>query len=435
MKPLSKLAPVVNDILAKARSNAALENISPGTEFVQGLNLEECAVLLNIEDHDLLENLYATARWIKNRIYGNRIVLFAPLYISNYCTNDCTYCGFRISNVNMERTLLTNEELIDQTTTLINMGHKRLLILTGEHPKYPINKLIEAVEVISSVREPLLNGRIDRINVEVPPMSISDYKRLKATHKIGTVTLFQETYDPDAYEKYHPSGKKADYMYRLQTMDRAMLAGIDDVGIGALLGLTDYRFEVMAMLMHSMHLDRTYGAGPHTISVPRMQPADNAPDSINLNYELSDKDFKKVIAVIRCVVPYTGMISSTRESTDMRKMMLRLGISQMSAGSHTDVKGYGKERNTKKAQFSLQDDRSLDTTIRDLLNEDYLPSFCTACYRSGRTGAKFMKLAKAGKICEFCTPNAIETLHEYLQYFATDWTIDAYDKYILRRSA
>lgn len=448
-KERAKDAKCVRDILVKARERAQLRGVPLGEdehEYVQGLDLEDAATLLNIDTKDptareLLHELSQTALDIKRQIYGNRIVLFAPLYLSNYCVNSCTYCAFRGANKHIGRSSLTKEELVSEVEALQRQGHRRLLVLTGEHPKYTFDQFLEALYTIKGVTtEPC--GRIRRLNVEIPALSVSDFRRLKATDCVGTYTLFQETYDPRIYRRFHPSGPKSDYEHRLQTMDRAQTAKIDDVGIGALFGLTDYRFEVLGLLMHAHHLDRTFHAGPHTISIPRLQPADSAPDAIAPPCAVDDEDFRKLVAVLRCAVPYTGMILSTRESPAMRRDLLNMGISQMSAGSKTDVGSYHKERmqadGTREinpvpaslAQFQLQDHRSVDEIIRELIEHGFLPSFCTACYRNHRTGEAFMKIAKTGKIQDFCHPNSLLTLQEYLIDYASPETRAAGEKLI-----
>lgn len=446
----------VRDILAKARDRALLRGMPRGEddhEYVQGLDVEDAAVLLSIDTKEassaeILNELHQAALDIKRQIYGNRIVLFAPLYLANYCVNSCTYCAFRGQNKHIGRSALTKDELIAEVTALQQQGHRRLLVLTGEHPKYTFDHFLDALQTIKSVRsEPC--GAIRRMNVEIPALSVSDFRRLKATDCVGTYTLFQETYDPRVYQRFHPSGPKSNYEHRLQTMDRAQTAGIDDVGIGALFGLVDYRFEVLALLQHAQHLDRTFHAGPHTISIPRLQPADNAPDAIAPPHPVDDDDFRKLVAVLRCSVPYTGMILSTRESPAMRRDLLNIGISQMSAGSKTDVGSYHREvmqaDDTRQladenppprslAQFQLQDHRSVEQIIAELIKQGFLPSFCTACYRKHRTGEAFMKIAKTGKIQDFCHPNSLLTLQEYLIDYACPETRQAGERLIEQES-
>eukprot|EP00977_Amphora_coffeiformis_P028084 scaffold34689_cov289-Amphora_coffeaeformis.AAC.4 len=424
-------------LLKTPNGRQVIPSAEPQHEFVQGLTLEEAATLLNLDpatQPELMNELYDTALSIKQRIYGNRIVLFAPLYLSNYCVNSCTYCAFRGKNTHIARSSLTKDQLVAEVEALQHQGHRRLLLLTGEHPKYTFDDFLDAIDTVSNVRtDPC--GSIRRINVEIPALSVSDLRRLKATDQVGTYTIFQETYHPEAFKRYHPYGPKSDYEHRLQTMDRAQIAGVDDVGIGALFGLHDYRFECLSMLQHAHHLEKTYQAGPHTISIPRIRPADDAPDSINVPHPVNDEDFAKLVAVLRCAVPYTGMILSTRESPEMRARLLHLGISQMSAGSRTEVgsydkKGEGEEKMN--GQFSLLDERPLDAVIKDLMENDFVPSFCTACYRKGRTGAEFMAIAKKGDIHKFCHPNSLLTLQEYLQDYASDDTRNVGERVIIK---
>eukprot|EP00033_Pygsuia_biforma_P000408 GCRY01000488.1.p1 GENE.GCRY01000488.1~~GCRY01000488.1.p1 ORF type:complete len:415 (+),score=40.65 GCRY01000488.1:441-1685(+) len=374
-----------------------------------------------------MKELFDTALSIKRRIYGNRIVLFAPLYLSNYCINNCTYCGYRGENCQMHRSMLDKEDIKHEVEELQKMGHKRLLLLCGEHPKFPFERILESLKLISEVHTPPF-GEIRRINVEIPSLSVSDFRRLKDTGVVGTYTMFQETFDPDVYSRFHLEGPKADYSHRLLTMDRAMTAGIDDVGLGALFGLGDYRFEVLGLLAQANHLQSTYGAGPHTISIPRIKSASNAPTSQAVPHAVSDADFKKLVAVIRCAVPYTGMILSTRENQDVREALLKMGISQLSAGSNTKVGGYNKDEHEQTSaqresgQFGIEDTRSLDEVVADLFNMGFIPSWCTACYRCGRTGEEFMKIARAGEIHNYCHPNAILTMKEYLNDYASPST-------------
>eukprot|EP00741_Cyanophora_paradoxa_P017504 tig00020995_g16913.t1 len=458
-KALAKDESVIRDILGRARDRALLKDhgMQPlgGGEYVQGLTVEEAAILLQVDSNnqELMQMLYDTAFAIKNLIYGNRIVLFAPLYIANYCVNSCTYCSFRAPNTSMPRAVLTDEELRQEVEALQRMGHRRLLLLTGESPRYTFDQFLNALKIASEVRtDPC--GSIRRINVEIPSLSVSDFRRLKETNCVGTYTLFQESYHPETYARAHPAGPKSDYEWRVQTMDRAQTAHVDDVGVGVLYGLHDYKWETLAMLQHAQHLDQTYGAGPHTVSIPRMQPAEGAPDAMNIPHPVNDEDFKKLVAVIRCAVPYTGMILSTRENPEMRRQLLRLGVSQMSAGSKTDVGSYHqnqvkpgakpvaehehftagpepsaqpatctpKEAKDAAGQFTLQDHRSLDDVVGDLLELGFVPSWCTACYRKGRTGEAFMKIAKKGDIQALCHPNALLTLEEYLIDYASERT-------------
>lgn len=414
----------VREILAAAKATCDVEREgTPGDVFVQSLSLEQCATLLNVDAYnkDIMQEIYDAAFAIKNRIYGNRIVLFAPLYLSNHCVNQCTYCAFRSSNKEIGRNMLTHDQIREQISVLVSQGHRRVLMLTGESPKYTFDDLLEAIQVAASVTVPPA-GNIRRINVELPALSVSDMKRLKATDKVGTYTLFQESYHRPTYRVMHPSGPKSDYNHRLLTMDRAMRAGVDDVGIGVLFGLTDYRYEVLGLLMHSIHLEKEYKAGPHTISMPRLRPAMGSDVSRKPPHEVDDMNFKKLAAIIRLAVPYTGMILSTRESASMRAELLRIGISQVSAGSCTEVGGYhrtGAAHPSAEGQFATEDHRSLDEVVQDLMANSYVPSFCTACYRQHRTGAAFMQIAKSGSIHSFCHPNALLTLKEYLNDYAS----------------
>lgn len=411
----------INNILRKNRnpSESRIKKIIKKALKLKGLNLEDAASLLNMDNKILMKELFDTAFKIKNAIYGNRLVLFAPLYVSNYCSNDCLYCGFRKSNKDMERKILTDYELKKEVEILEKQGHKRLLMLMGEHFKeYSFDDFLRAIKIAYSVKtEP--GSKIRRINVEIPPLSLEEFKKLKKV-EIGTYTMFQETYHKKAYEKMHPSGRKSDYHYRLETMDRAQKAGIGDIGIGVLFGLYHYKFEILALLMHAQHLDKKFNIGPHTISVPRLEPAQNAPAANNPPFPVSDSDFKKLVAVIRCAVPYTGIILSTRESAKMRKELFHLGVSQISAGSKTNPGGYceSKVNPENKGQFALSDTRPTKTVIKDTMKQGFIPSFCTSCYRLGRTGKDFMDLAKPGLIQNFCQPNALLTLQEYLEDYA-----------------
>eukprot|EP00873_Tetraselmis_striata_P040285 jgi/Tetstr1/460549/TSEL_005807.t1 len=421
----------VGAILEAARERSFLTGYNPaggGSEYVQGLTYKECATLLNVDvaNSPLMEQIYETAYNIKERIYGNRIVLFAPLYIANHCVNNCAYCAFRADNKNIARSILTDQQLREEVVALEKQGHRRLLVLTGEHPKYTFDQFLNALKIIAETRsEPC--GQIRRCNVEIPSLSLSDMKRLKATNVVGTYTLFQETYHRPTFAEMHISGPKSKYDNRLLTHDRAMRAGLDDVGIGTLFGLYDYKYEVMAMLMHANHLEAEYGAGPHTISVPRMRAAEGSDISVAPPYEVDDPNFKKLVAILRIAVPYTGMILSTRESPEMRRELLKVGMSQMSAGSRTDVGAYHRQDSTETrenlgnmaGQFSLLDERPVNQVVLDLMEQGYVPSWCTACYRKGRTGEHFMKIAKAGNIHNFCHPNSLLTLQEYLNDYGT----------------
>lgn len=419
------------NIIDEKQINKALEeNNNPPEEKIRnilkkalelkGLDLNNAAALLSIDSNTpLMQELFNTSFKIKKAIYGNRLVLFAPLYVSNYCSNDCLYCGFRRSNKEMKRRILTNQEIKEEVTLLQKQGHKRILMLIGEDfQKYSFDDFLQAIKTVYSVKTKP-SGEIRRINVEIPPLTIEEFKKLKQA-KIGTYTCFQETYHRGAYEIMHPSGKKSDYNWRLEAMDRAQKAGIDDVGIGVLFGLYDYKFEVLALLMHAEHLDKTFGTGPHTISIPRLEPAQNAPAANHPPSPVSDQDFKKLVAVLRCAVPYTGMILSTRESPKMRQEVFHLGVSQISAGSKTNPGGYheAKINPENEEQFALSDTRPTPIVIKDMMEQGFIPSFCTGCYRLGRTGKDFMDLAKPGLIQNFCQPNALLTLQEYLEDYA-----------------
>jgi len=435
------------NIIDESKINEALEkNKNPSNEKVrhilkkalklEGLDLEDAACLLNMDSNEILmKELFAIAFRIKNAIYGNRLVLFAPLYVSNYCSNDCLYCGFRKSNNEMKRKILTDDKIKKEVEILEKQGHKRILMLMGEHFKeYGFDDFLKAIETAYSVKTKK-NGEIRRINVEIPPLSIEEFKKLKEA-KIGTFTMFQETYHKETYEKMHPFGKKSDYYWRLEAMDRAQKAGIDDVGIGVLFGLYEHKFEVLALLMHAQHLDKTFSTGPHTISIPRLEPAQNAPVANNPPYPVSDEDFKKLVAVIRCSVPYTGMILSTRENAKMRRELFHLGVSQISAGSKTNPGGYNEARINpeNEEQFALSDTRPTPAVIKDMMKQRFIPSFCTACYRAGRTGKDFMDLAKPGLIQNFCQPNALLTLQEYLEGYADEEAISIGERLVKKEA-
>ncbi|OGC35646.1 [FeFe] hydrogenase H-cluster radical SAM maturase HydG [candidate division WOR-1 bacterium RIFOXYB2_FULL_48_7] len=408
-------------IKAKGASQDTAKQVIDKALELKGLSLEETAILIQNDSAEVIQRLFTAARQIKEKIYGQRLVLFAPLYIANYCSNNCLYCGFRKSNQQLQRVALSMDEIAAEVATLEREGHKRLLMLCGEnHEGSSLDYFVQAIETAYSVKTEH-GGDIRRINVEIAPLSVKEFQRLKSA-KIGTYLLFQETYDPVTYKKMHPSGPKADYENRLFGMHRAMEAGIDDVGIGALFGLRDWRFEVLAMLAHSLELEKTFGVGPHTISVPRLQPTKNTPLANQPPAPVSDNDFKRLVAIIRLAVPYTGMILSTRESTSLRNEIFGLGISQISAGSRTNPGGYqsNRQEQPESEQFSLHDDRSLLEVVKDITKMGFYPSFCTACYRLGRTGHEFMEYAKPGEIQSYCLPNAILTFQEYLTYYGDD---------------
>ncbi len=399
----------------------AEKDISPPKETVlsilkkarekKGLSLEEARFLVNLNDPALESELFNAAGWVKNEIYGERLVFFAPLYISDYCINNCDYCNFHLRNRRISRKKLSPEEIEEQTQVLINMGHKRILLECGEDPgNNPVDYVTEVISKIYATRTS--KGNIRRINVNVAATSVDDYRKLKRAG-IGTYQLFQETYHPPTYERLH-HGPKQDYERQITAHNRAFEAGLDDLGLGVLFGLYDWRFEVLALISHAQYLDRKFGVGPHTISVPRFRPAPTV--AYKPPYPVSDRDFLKIIAVLRLAVPYTGMIISTREKPEMRKLAFKIGISQTSACSATSVGGYGGRGNP--PQFSIFDMRPLEEVINGVLDDRLLPSFCTACYRLGRTGEAFMDLSKPGYIHNFCRPNAIITFAEYLEDFA-----------------
>ncbi len=398
----------VREILAKA-----LE--------LKGLAMDEVAVLTSVSDPQLLSELFETARDAKDAIYGSRLVLFAPLYISNLCNNDCLYCAFRVRNKALKRRALTQDEIRREVEALVDQGHKRILLVAGEsYPKQGgFQYVLDSIATIYDVKRG--NGEIRRINVNVAPLSVDDFRALKATG-IGTFQLFQETYHRATYASVHVGGKKRDYDWRVTGMHRAMEAGIDDVGIGVLFGLADWRFEILAMLQHIHELERAFGVGPHTISMPRLEPASGSDMASKPPLPVSDIDFRKLVAILRLAVPYTGMIMSTRETANLRRETFALGVSQISAGSRTNPGGYEEDEEFDAAQFQLGDHRSLDEVIRDVAELGYVPSFCTACYRLGRTGMDFMDLAKPGDIKHHCDPNALSTFEEYLLDYGSEET-------------
>lgn len=401
----------------KNRTREEVEGIIEKGRQAKGLTLEETAALLQIDDDELNEKLFEAAREVKDAIYGTRIVMFAPLYVSNYCVNRCRYCGYKCTN-SIARRRLTDEEVRREVEIIESLGHKRIALEAGEDDKNcPIEYITHVMDVIYSTK--IKNGSIRRINVNIAATTVENYKKLKAAG-IGTYVLFQETYHRDSYSKYHPAGPKSDYDYHTTAMDRAMEGGIDDVGLGVLFGLYDYRYEVLGLLLHAQHLEEKYGVGPHTISVPRLRPA----EGVSLDeypYLVSDHDFKRIVAILRLAVPYTGIILSTREAAGFREEVINLGVSQISAGSATDVGGYVlHEQGDSKPQFELADHRSPLEVLKSLCRQGYLPSYCTACYRAGRTGERFMAFAKSGQIHNLCYPNAILTFKEYLEDYADD---------------
>lgn len=408
----------------KSADKARAMDIVDKARECTGLDLAELAVLLQTDDPDVISAIYESALYVKNAIYGRRIVFFAPLYVSNVCANNCLYCAFRKDNKQLERRVLTQDQVRREIELLLADGHKRVLLVAGEHPvRSGIDYIEDAVATIYNTR--VGNAGIRRVNVNCAPLSVEDFRRLKAC-KIGTYQCFQETYHLETYRKMHPSGPKADYLWRLNAPDRAMEAGIDDVGIGALFGLTDFRFEVMGVLAHAQYLDDKFGVGPHTISVPRLEPALNAPAASNPPYAVTDNDMRRIVSCLRLAVPYTGIILSTRERAAFRNELIALGVSQISAGSRTSPGGYqdAQAHKPETEQFTIGDDRSLSEVMCSLCKDDYIPSFCTACYRTGRTGERFMGLAKHGEIHHMCGPNALLSLKEYLIDYAEGETRD-----------
>lgn len=387
------------------------------------LNLEDVAVLINAGDPELIEEIKEGARTLKRNVYGNRIVLFAPLYIGNKCSNDCTYCGFRVSNTQAERKTLDENEIISEIEALEDNGQKRLVLVFGEYPQYTPEYIAYTVRLSYSVKKG--NGEIRRVNINAAPLDIEGFRIVKESG-IGTYQIFQETYHPEAYKTYHGRGKKSNYAYRLTALDRAQEAGIDDVGIGALFGLYDWRFEVMGLVRHTNHLEACYNVGPHTISFPRVKDASML--DFESRYFVSDEDFVKLIAILRLAVPYTGMILTAREPAELRDEIIQFGVSQIDGGTKIELGSYSRnlneEQNLNRGQFRINDDRSLNEIIDELLEQDMIPSFCTACYRLGRTGEHFMEFSVPGFIKRYCTPNAILTLSEYLVDYAPEATAE-----------
>lgn len=399
---------LINKIINKARE-------------LKGLSHKEALLLLDCELKEENEEIFKLAKEIKEKFYGNRIVMFAPLYLSNYCVNGCTYCPYHYKNKNIHRKKLLKEDIIKEVTALQDLGHKRLAIEAGEDPiNNPIEYILDSIKTIYSIKHK--NGAIRRVNVNIAATSVENYKKLQEAG-IGTYILFQETYNKESYEALHPTGPKHDYAYHTEAMDRAMDGGIDDVGIGVLFGLNMYRYDFVGLLMHAEHLESAKGVGPHTISVPRIRPADDINPEEFTN-AISDDIFEKIVAVLRIAVPYTGIIVSTRESKKTRERVLKVGVSQLSGGSCTSVGGYAEKENEDEnsAQFDVNDNRTLDEIVKWLLDMGHIPSFCTACYREGRTGDRFMQLVKSGQIANCCQPNALMTLNEYLEDYSSETT-------------
>lgn len=397
---------------------AKVASVLEKAKEMKGLDLDDVAVLTNITDPMQLFELFETANHIKEKIYGKRLVIFAPLYISNLCANECVYCAFRANNKSIVRRSLTQDEIKRESEILIGQGHKRILLVAGEsYPKQGFQYVIDSVASVYEASDG--NAGIRRVNVNVAPLEIAEFKLLKQA-KIGTYQLFQETYHHDTYHKVHLAGRKKDYDYRVTALHRAMEAGIDDVGIGVLFGLADFRFEMLAMMQHIRELERVFGVGPHTISVPRLEPAVGSEVASHPPHAVADLDFRKIVAILRLAVPYTGIIMSTRETAHMRRDTFALGVSQISAGSRTNPGGYTDSLHEDDgSQFCLGDHRPLDEVVRDVAEMGYIPSFCTGCYRLGRTGQDFMDRAKPGDIKNHCNPNAVSTFMEYLMDYAS----------------
>ena len=408
------------DTLEYARRNKnnfeLIDKILEKAGTYKGLSHREAMVLLECDDAAYTERMKTLARDIKQRNYGNRIVMFAPLYLSNYCVNGCVYCPYHYKNEHIPRRKLTQEDIVREVTALQDMGHKRLALETGEDPvNCPIEYVLESIKTIYSIKHK--NGAIRRVNVNIAATTVENYRKLKDAG-IGTYILFQETYNKESYEQLHPTGPKSNYAYHTEAMDRAMEGGIDDVGCGVLFGLNMYKYDFVGLLMHAEHLEAVYNCGPHTISVPRIRPADDV-DPSEYENAISDEIFEKIVMILRIAVPYTGMIISTRESKKTREKVISLGVSQISGASRTSVGGYAEEEEEDSSQFEVSDNRSLDEVVGWLLELGYIPSFCTACYREGRTGDRFMSLVKTGQIANCCQPNALMTLAEYLEDYAS----------------
>lgn len=414
-----------------AQDKEYVKNLLERSRDFKGLTHREAAVLLSVEDEELVQEMFKVAGEIKERIYGNRIVLFAPLYLSNHCVNNCEYCGYQHCNSDLLRKKLTQDQIAKEVQALEAMGHKRLALELGEDPiNNPIEYVLESLKTIYSLK--FDNGAIRRCNVNIAATTVEEYELLKDAG-IGTYILFQETYHKPTYENLHPNGPKHNYNWHTTAMHRARAAGIDDVGMGVLYGLYEHKYDTIALLMHAEHLDKETGVGPHTLSVPRLRPAEGV-DTNKYPHMLKDEEFKKLVAILRITVPYTGIILSTREEANFREEVLSVGVSQVSAGSCTGVGGYADENKIKEntAQFEVSDERSPSEVMRSLCNQGYVPSYCTACYREGRTGERFMALAKSGQIHNVCLPNALLTFKEYLIDYADEETKEVGEKAILK---
>ena len=423
----------INSLIAKGKELVSdkelVREIIEKSKSAEGLTPEETAVLLNLEDKELIEEMFKAARQVKEKLYGKRLVVFAPLYVSNYCVNNCTYCGYKYCNDELKRKKLNKEQLIEEVKVLESLGHKRIALEAGEDPvNAPLDYILDCIKSIYSIK--FDNGSIRRINVNIAATTVEDYKRLKDA-EIGTYILFQETYHKPTYERLHVSGPKHNYNYHTTAMHRAREAGIDDIGMGVLYGLYDYKYETLAMLMHAMDLEETTGVGPHTLSVPRIRPAENV-SLENYPYLVDDEDFKKIVAILRLAVPYAGLILSTREEPGLRDEIIALGVSQVSTGSCTGVGGYSESYvdPEEKPQFEVEDHRSPVEMIESLMEAGYIPSYCTACYREGRTGERFMEIVKSGELYKICEANALITLKEFIDDYGTDRTREIGDKLI-----
>ena len=423
----------INSLIAKGKELVSdkelVREIIEKSKSAEGLTPEETAVLLNLEDKELIEEMFKAARQVKEKLYGKRLVVFAPLYVSNYCVNNCTYCGYKYCNDELKRKKLNKEQLIEEVKVLESLGHKRIALEAGEDPvNAPLDYILDCIKSIYSIK--FDNGSIRRINVNIAATTVENYKRLKDA-EIGTYILFQETYHKPTYERLHVSGPKHNYNYHTTAMHRAREAGIDDIGMGVLYGLYDYKYETLAMLMHAMDLEETTGVGPHTLSVPRIRPAENV-SLENYPYLVDDEDFKKIVAILRLAVPYAGLILSTREEPGLRDEIIALGVSQVSTGSCTGVGGYSESYvdPEEKPQFEVGDHRSPVEMIESLMEAGYIPSYCTACYREGRTGERFMEIVKSGELYKICEANALITLKEFIDDYGTDKTRDIGDKLI-----
>lgn len=423
----------INSLIAKGKELVSdkelVREIIEKSKSAEGLTPEETAVLLNLEDKELIEEMFKAARQVKEKLYGKRLVVFAPLYVSNYCVNNCTYCGYKHCNDELKRKKLNKEQLIEEVKVLESLGHKRIALEAGEDPvNAPLDYILDCIKSIYSIK--FDNGSIRRINVNIAATTVENYKRLKDA-EIGTYILFQETYHKPTYEKLHVSGPKHNYNYHTTAMHRAREAGIDDIGMGVLYGLYDYKYETLAMLMHAMDLEKTTGVGPHTLSVPRIRPAENV-SLENYPYLVDDEDFKKIVAILRLAVPYAGLILSTREEPGLRDEIIALGVSQVSTGSCTGVGGYSEAYSDpeEKPQFEVGDHRSPVEMIESLMEAGYIPSYCTACYREGRTGERFMDIVKSGELYKICEANALITLKEFIDDYGTDRTREIGDKLI-----